>query len=179
MPFMNKRLLQVVIICSCVVFASCRNTDRVLSSYIESECPQGGVINLKKALGEDYDTAYLFYDCTTGQEMASAMGVPYSPKAFLQDSEYKLILLKNHKIVYDNNFYCHKVEFFCYDTMYRHTMAGVWYYTWTDSTFVVTPLKDSQQRLFYQLRPMNDVETRSPRYAVGNNENDNRIQGSQ
>lgn len=169
MHCVSKRLFQVVIICSCVVFASCRKTDRVLFSYIESVCPQGGEINLKKALGVDYDTAYLFSDCTNGKEMASAMGISYRPKAFLQDSEYKLILLKNHKVVYDNKFYCNKVEFFCYDTMYFHAMNGVWYYIWTDSIFVATPRKgDISGNLFYQLRPVNDVEKNTTDYVVAN-----------
>ena len=159
MAFTNSRFLRFLIVCCCGVFASCntcKSTDKILFSYIDSFCPQGGNINLKRALNVDYDTAFLFGDCTNGKEIGAAIGIPYPQKTFLQDSEHKLILLKDHSIVYDKDFYCNRVEFFFYDTKYHYPPNKGWYcYVWTDSIFVAT-LQDTWEGAFYQLRPYGD-----------------------
>lgn len=130
MAFTNNRFLKFVIVCCCSVFVSCstcESTDNILFSYIESLCPQGGNVNLMRALDVDYDTAFLFGGCTNEREIETALGIPYSQKTFLQDSEYKLILLKEHNIVYDKNFYCKRVEFFstAQSTITHLIMVGI------------------------------------------------------
>ena len=156
---MNSRFLKYVIVCCCGVLASCNafeSTDKILFSYIDSACPQGGSINLMRALNVGYDTAFLFGECTNEKEIEKAIGIPYSQKTFLQDSEYKLILLNNHNIVYDNNFYCKRVEFFFYNTKYHYPSNNSWYcYVWTDSIFIASP-KEKWDGVFYQLRPSNE-----------------------
>lgn len=159
MAFTNSRSLKFVIVCCCGVFASCnacKSTDEILFSYIDSFCPQGGNINLMRALNVDYDTAFLFGECTNEKEIEAAIGITYSQKTFLQDSEHKLLLLKDHNVVYDKNFYCKRVEFFFYNTKYCYPPDKGWYcYVWTDSIFVATP-QDTWDGMFYQLRPYGD-----------------------
>lgn len=160
MVFTNKRLLQIIIICGCFVFASCKKTDKIIFKYIDSANLQDGTINLKKALNVDYDTAFLFGDCTNNKEIEKALGTPYPQKTFLKDSEYKLILLKDNKIVYDNSFYCHRMEFFFYGSKYCYPKNEVWYYyMWTDSIFDVSLIETWDGR-FYKLRPsVNPVDS--------------------
>ena len=162
MAFTNSRILKFVIVCCCGVFAACNisePTDEILFSYIDSTCPQGGNVNLKRALDVDYDTAFLFGGCTNEKEIDVALGIPYLQKTFLQDSEYKLILLKNHNIVYDKNFYCKRIEFFFYNSKYHYPPNKGWYcYIWTDSIFIASP-KDKWDGVFYQLRPYGDDPT--------------------
>lgn len=156
MVFSSSRLLQTMIIFSCLIFASCKKTDKILFSYIDSANPQGGVINMKDALKVDYDTAFLFSECTTNKDIETILEMPYPKKTFLQDSEYKLILLRNHKIVYDNSFYCKRVEFFFYNPKFHHKKDYVEYIMWTDSIFKVSPL-EKWDGTFYQLSPSGDI----------------------
>lgn len=152
----NGRFLGIIIVCVFVTFTSCKRTDMILFSYIDSTCSEGGQVNLKKALGVDYDTAFLFGECTNGKEIEKALGLPYSHKTFLQDHEYKLILMKNHDVVYDNNFYCEKIEFFFHHTKYHYPKNDTWYcYMWTDTLFTAT-LKKKRNDAFYLLRPVGD-----------------------
>jgi hypothetical protein len=68
---------------------------------------------LKKALTIDYDTMYIFREYTILSAMRDILGIKNykyksSPDALLvEDSHYKIILLKNHEIVYDNDFEHH------------------------------------------------------------------------
>ena len=157
MAFTSRKRLKLTIACVFIVFASCKKTDKTLFSYIDSQCPQGGIVNLKKALDVDYDTAFLFGDCINGKDISMGLGITYPQNTFLQDDEYKLILLKNHKIVYDNSFCFKRVAFFFYGAKYRLPNDKAWYYhMWMDSIFVATPRKDISGNLFYQLRPYND-----------------------
>ena len=107
---MNSRFLQIIF-CGCILFTSCKKTDKILYHYIDSENPNIELIDLKNALKVDYDTAFLFSECTNNKEIEMVLGMPYPQKTFLQDSEHKLILLKNHKITYDNSFYYRRIEF--------------------------------------------------------------------
>lgn len=156
MVFTNNRFWGLIIVGICVVFTSCKRTDKILFSYIDSACSIGEQVNLKAALNVDYDTAFLFGECTNGKEIENALGLPYPQKTFLRDCEYKLMLLKNHKVVYDNSFYCEKVEFFFHNAKYHYPKNDTWYcYMWTDSIFIAT-LKEKRNGIFYQLRPLND-----------------------
>lgn len=156
MDFMNSRFLQIVI-CSCIIFTSCKKTDKILYSYIDSEHPNIELLNLKKALKVDYDTAFLFSECTSNKEIEVVLGMPYPQKTFLQDSEHKLILLKNHEVVYDNSFYYKKIEFLFYDQKYHFKKNQVEYTMWIDSIFEVFLIEKVDGNHLYQLRPYTDV----------------------
>ena len=111
---------------------------------------------MKNALKVDYDTAFLFSECTSNKDIETVLEIPCPKKLFLQDSEYKLILLKNHEIVYDNSFYCRRVEFFFYNPKFHHKKNYVEYIMWTDSIFKVSPL-EKWDGTFYQLQPYTDI----------------------
>lgn len=157
MVFSSSRLLQSMIIFSCLIFSSCKKTDKILFSYIDSANPQRGLINMKDALKVDYDTAFLFLESTTNKDIETVLEMPYPRKTFLQDSEYKLILLRNHEIVYDNSFYCKRVEFFFYNPKFRQKKNDVGYIMWTDSIFEVSFIKMQDGSPMYQLQPYSDI----------------------
>lgn len=154
MVFVKSRFLMIIL--CCFFFVSCKKTDNIIFSYIDSTCPQGGVFNMKKALRVDYDTAFLFWECTNDETIEMVLGLSYPYKTFLQDSEYKLILLKNHRIVYDNNFYCRRVEFFFRNSNYRYTKDNILYcYRWSDSIFEASYL-EMRDGPMYKLYPYTD-----------------------
>lgn len=156
MVFMNSRFLQILF-CGCILFTSCKKTDKILYHYIDSENPNIELIDLKNALKVDYDTAFLFSECTNNKEIEMVLGMPYPQKTFLQDSEHKLILLKNHKITYDNSFYYRRIEFLFHNQKYHLKKNHVEYTMWTDSIFKVTLIEMEDGNHLYQLRPYADV----------------------
>ena len=150
MGFTNKIIF---FLCCSVIFTSCKKTDKLIFSYIVATNPDGGMINLKNALGTDFDTAFFWSECTNEKDIEMVLGIPYTQKTFLQDSEHKLILVKNHEIVFDNNFYCKKIEFFFYGGKYHKKNNNMEYTMWTDSIFIAT-LKEKEDGMFYQLMPV-------------------------
>jgi signal peptidase I len=79
------------------------------SSYIDTcgTC----YIDLKKVLNIDYDKVYMFGEMTTAEDIERTIGVPYDNNTFLSDSKYRIIFIKNNKIVYDDDFYQKNVHF--------------------------------------------------------------------
>lgn len=124
--------------------------------YITADKSQSGQINLKKALNVDYDSAYLFVECTTNRDIEMILGIPYQKKTYIQDSECKLILIKNNKIVYEDLFYCKAIEFFFYHDKYYYKKNDIEYIMWTDSIFAATSKQGLHGDVFFQLRPIND-----------------------
>lgn len=156
MVFMNSRFLQIVFY-SCIIFTSCKKTDKTLYAYIDSKTPNIELIDLKVALKVDYDTAFLFSECTNNKEIEMVLGIPYPQKTFLQDSEHKLILLKKHEIVYDNSFYYRRIEFLFYNQRYHFKKKHVEYTMWTESIFKVSLIEKMDGNTIYLLRPFADV----------------------
>ncbi len=157
MGSMISRSLQIFF-CCCIIFTSCKKTDKILYYYIDCDNPNIELVDLKKALKVDYDTAFLFSECTNDKEIEMVLGMPYPHKTFLQDSEHKLILLKNHKVVYDNSFYCRKIEFLFHGQKYHFKKNHVEYTMWTDSIFKITLIEKVDGNHLYQLQPYADVE---------------------
>lgn len=88
------------------LFFACNHTDRKIIKYVESVCPKGCdtcSIDLRQALKINYDTMYLFCEFTQSDEISSIMGIPYRSNKTIVDSEYRIILLKNNKIVYEDD----------------------------------------------------------------------------
>lgn len=153
MDLKRNKIILTILITSCInLVLSCKKTDKQLFSYIDSIGAPNGSINMKEAIGADYDTAYLFGECITNKDIEMVLGLPYKKRTFLQDSEYKLILLKNHAIVYDERFYCKKVEFF-FSKQYEYQKVHIGYAMWSDSIFYTKLKKRSNGEYFYQLSP--------------------------
>lgn len=159
MDVRNKKTITFMLFFSCMLFISCNKTERRLMSYLRTVNPSQQkevTIDLRKAMDVDYDCAYLFYECTTERDIEAVLGIPYRKKTYLPDSKHKLILMKDKKIVYDDNFYYNEVGFFFYSQKYHFQTEDVSYLMWHDSIFVATLKDDGYGRLFYQLRPIAD-----------------------
>lgn len=86
----------------------CSNTDDKLRSYIEKHCDFKSKdtcdINIKDALNVDFDTMYVFGEYTQMEEFNSILRLPYKNTKLVEDSHYRIILLKNREIVYEDDF---------------------------------------------------------------------------
>lgn len=92
---------------------SCSNTDEKIQSYIENHCDfktSGSCfINIKYVLKVDFDTMYLFTGYPVPREVFSAvLKMPYTKDKENSDGD-KIILIKNRKIVYEDEWIHNKV----------------------------------------------------------------------
>ena len=111
---MKKFFLKIISLSLCL-FYGCSNTDDKLNKYIESHCTFNGsdtcYIDIKDALKVDYDKMYLFGETTTADEISKIIGISYTNNKYISDSKYRMILLKNDKIVYEDDYYQNHTEF--------------------------------------------------------------------
>ena len=95
---------------------SCSNTDDKINKYIESHCSFNGTdlcyIDIKDVLKIDYDKMYLFGETTMANEISKVIGIPYNNDKYISDSKYRIILLKDNKIVYEDDYYQKYTYFF-------------------------------------------------------------------
>lgn len=98
-----------------VLLSGCSDTNDKLKSYIESHCNFNDVdscyIDIKDALKINYDEIYIFGETTMEDEISEIIGIPYKNDKFIPDSKYRMILLKDKKIVYEDDYYQIKTEF--------------------------------------------------------------------
>jgi hypothetical protein len=94
---------------------SCTNTDDKLLAYIENHCNFNSkdtcYINFEKVVNIDYDEMYIFGETTTKEEISEIIRLSYKNDNYISDSEYRMILIKNKQIVYEDDFYQDKVIF--------------------------------------------------------------------
>jgi hypothetical protein len=105
-----------VAFCFYVLFcSSCKNSEDKLVSYIESHCnfnkSDTCCIDFGNVVNVDYDVMYIFGESTTNDEISGIVGLPYNNDNNILDSEYRIILIKNKKIVYEDNVNQDKVIF--------------------------------------------------------------------
>ncbi len=105
-----KYLINSVLIIACF---SCSNPDDKLCLYIEEHCKlntnDSCYINLKNALNVDYDTMYLFPGYPVPKEVFSfVLKMPYSKNKEHSDGD-RVILIKDGKIVYEDEWSHEKV----------------------------------------------------------------------
>lgn len=110
-----KKLNYGIIVLIIFICYSCMNTDKKLYKYIDKHCnsniTEPCFIDIKDALKVDYDEMYFFGETTSKDEIAYILGIPYENDKYIRDSEYRIILLKNKKIVYEDDYY-QKCTFF-------------------------------------------------------------------
>lgn len=111
-----KKLLYILIPVIFIVFQQCNNnTDDKLFSYIKNNCKFNNCdtccqINFKYIFKIDYDTMYIFHEYTVLNIIRNVLhikGYRQTENAntiLIDDSHYKIILLKNHKILYEDDF---------------------------------------------------------------------------
>lgn len=102
-----------LIVISCLF--SCKSKDDRFTSYIDKNCNFDAedtcYINLKNIFKVDYDTMFVFEEYTQLQGIRLILGInSYNstnilmPKGMLvEDSHNKIILIKNHKIVFEKD----------------------------------------------------------------------------
>lgn len=97
-----------------IFFTSCKKDNNDFSKFIQTRCNFNSCdrckLDLKDFFMVDYDTMYVFGEYTQLQGISLILGIEYNetnimmPKGFVvEDSYNKIILLKNHKIVYDED----------------------------------------------------------------------------
>lgn len=145
----------------CAYSISCSDTSYKISDYIRESCYNGYQtckIDLREALKVDYDRLYLFNEYTTENEIKSVLSIEYKSHKTIADSEFRIILLKNNQIVYEDNFNTRFIRFVEVtekaDTIHKNTkylMHSTPYYTVTklnsNSTdyHLLTAISDQKQ----------------------------------
>jgi len=109
-----KTLKYITLLMFVGLFFACNHTDTKIIKYVKSVCPNGSDtcrIDLRQVLKVDYDCMYLFGEFTQPDEISSVMGIAYSSNKTIADSEFRIILLKNNQIVYEDDFYTRFMDF--------------------------------------------------------------------
>jgi hypothetical protein len=152
---MNKLLLKIIPL-GFLLFYGCSNTDDKLRNYIETHCDftKSDIcyIDMKDALKIDYDKMYLFGETTMADEISTVLGIPYSNDKYISDSKYRIIFIKNGKIVYENDYYQKYTRFFGVNN--KVIEVNFYCVLYTNSIFVVEKRKYEGQYpyIYYLLR---------------------------
>jgi len=139
------------------MFFSCKTeTDDLIFKHIESikKMDEGDSVlfEMPDALQVDYDTGYLFGEGTRSSEISKIIEIPYSNEKFITDSKYRVILIKNDKIVYENDFYQRRIEF---DLKTEQDSIGMYvsYKKFTAHIFQAVKKNSDSHGTFYKLTP--------------------------
>ena len=149
----------VIILLSLWVLSGCSSrTDAKFYRYIRSlsNYPDSIVcyINIKDALGIDFDKMFLFGETTSAKEISNIIGIPYSNNRFISDSRYRIILLKDNEIVYEDDFYQRRISF---DSHENRIDVNFFAALFTNSIFSVEKRRhDFRDHAFFHLTPQND-----------------------
>ena len=112
MDWINKLKIIIYIIFVFLVFGCTNSTDKKIIHYIQNlECIDTCCIDLRNVLNVDYDIMYLFGEFTLDDEISSIIGIEYQENKVITDSKYRIILVKNNKIVYEDDFYQKNINF--------------------------------------------------------------------
>jgi hypothetical protein len=141
------------------LFFACNHTDKRIIKYVQSICPNGSDtcrIDLREVLKVDYDRMYLFGEFTQSDEISSVIGVVYKRNKTIADSEWRIILLKNNKIVYEDDFPTRFMSFEeiteKVDTIHKNTPYLVHYSPY----YLVSRAFSEYQNKYYLLREISD-----------------------
>ena len=159
---MKKNNFKFLIILSIYLIYGCSNTDDKLKKYIESHCSfeQSEIcyIDLKDALNIDYDKMFLFGEGIRSDEISNIIGLTYSKDKFVPDSKYRIIFVKNNKVVYDDDYYQYQTDFVLLNPI-KEVYPLTTCYLCTDSIFYVTKRENEGGRYpyIYFLKPVSEV----------------------
>jgi hypothetical protein len=135
--------------------------DGITNSYVDT-CGKCN-IDLKKILNIDYDKVYMFGEGTRANEISKVIGIQYKNNTFLPDSKYRMIFIKNNKIVYENDFYQGKIEFNIISGYYNESdyfvPSNIGYCLLdTSSVYRVRKTIKSDGNYYYTLFNVNSIE---------------------
>lgn len=150
--------LTILSIVCCGGASKNEKTSKMICDYIAANynIKEGDTIvfNFNDALSVDYDMGYLFGEEIQAIEMSKIMGIPYNNSQFIPDSKYRIILLKNNRIVYENDFYQRGIEFDIseeQDSLGLHITYGKFC---THKFQAIKKKYDLSDDFFYKLRPL-------------------------
>ena len=141
---------------SVFLFFGCTNsTNKKITRYLRDfECMDTCRVDLRQVLNVDYDKMYLFGESILDDDISSIIGQKYRYSPFFKnyiipDSKYRIILLKDNKIVYEDDFYQRGI-IFTEITNERDTInfANIFYLVHHSPFYLVTK---SHGKNFYEL----------------------------
>ena len=150
---MQKSISKIILLSVCL-FYGCSDTDDKLYKYIESHCDfeeaDTCYIDIKDALKIDYDKMYLFVELTHADEISKILEIPYNNNRFIPDSKYRIIFLKNDKIVYEDDYYQRHTYFFSLENCIDEKLCCELY---TTSIFWIERGANTKENSVFILRP--------------------------
>lgn len=149
---MNKVKFILFIICVGLLGA-CNHIDRKIIKYVQTSCPNNDTchIDLREVLKVDYDCMYLFGEFTQPDEISSIMGIPYESNKTITDSKYRVILLKDSNVVYEDEFHSHTMYFYRITDRIDTTHIKTFYLVHYSPYYLVIKEKDDYGEFYYCL----------------------------
>lgn len=104
-----------VLICfNIFLLMSCRNTEDKIVNFIEknnnSPNTQNMEVDLQNVLNIKFDTLYLFGEYTQKELIGAILNLNYENNKLIKDGYKRIILVKNHRIVYEDDYVPIKIK---------------------------------------------------------------------
>ncbi len=83
-----------------------------LKDYLEKECHfENCVVDLKGLVHEKPDYIFIFYPEISKNEISKAIGFEYHNDAKISDERRRIIIVKNKKVIFEDEFWNNEIEF--------------------------------------------------------------------
>ena len=141
------------------MFTACNSTDKKIIKYVQSLCTNGEDscrIDLRQVLNIDYDRMYLFCEYTPAKEISLAIGQKYMSNKTIAASEDRIILLKNNKIVYEDDFRNRFLEFIPITESLESANKNWTYLVHYSPYYLVTKKTDSYGKDYYWIEEISN-----------------------
>ena len=141
------------IIISLTLLYSCTNSLKEnLVGFIENNCKfennVGCRLDLNMFIKEKFNRIYIFGETTTNEEISKIIGVKYKGN-YISDSKYRIIVLMNNRIVFEEDF---EEDLFEFDHSDKKIFHGLIYRAYNTSKFEIVRIENNKGHLFYKLK---------------------------
>lgn len=148
----NKAFFFIVLL---TFLYSCTNSLKEnLVSFIENNCKfennVGCILDLNIFIKEKFNRIYIFGETTTNEEISKIIGVKYEGN-YISDSKYRIIVLMNNRIVFEEDF---EEDLFEFDRSDKKIFHGLVYRDYNTSKFEIVRIGKNKTHLFYKLKPI-------------------------
>src|SRR5690554_6879820 len=100
---------------------------------------------------------FLFGEGIRSDEISNIIGLPYSNNKFVPDSKYRIIFIKNNKVIYDDDYYQYQTYFDLLNPI-KEALPITTCYLYTNSVFLVTKREhNGRYPYIYVLKPIADT----------------------
>lgn len=135
-----------------IVLYGCSSINNRIINYIDCNCDfinnDTCFIDMEKVFQKDFETLYIFGETTTASEISEAIGMPYQNNTYISDSKYRIIMVYNSDIIYEEDFYQKDIKF---STNKKHKNI-IYTCKQNSTTFTVYRIYlDSKKTYFYYL----------------------------